>query len=183
MRSPDDGAPPGAGTPLAGARDWDAFARLYDEYEARLYRFARLLLPGQAALAEDVVADTFIKVHRAWVDGRVENFFGYARQTLVNHVLGLFRREQTSERYLAGARAEAEQSERPVDDRVVEAQAVFDALATLPDRRRTAVVLRYYEDLPNDEIAQIMGISVGAVKAHVFAGLAQLRERLTGASS
>jgi RNA polymerase sigma factor (sigma-70 family) len=182
MLDSEDGTPTGGVTPPAEARDWDAFARLYDQHEGRLYRFARLLLPGQAALAEDAVADTFIKVYRAWVDGRVDNFFGYARQALVNHVLGMFRRQQTSERYLAGVRARPEPGERPLDDAVVDAQAVFDALATLPDRRRTAVVLRYYEDLPNDEIAEIMGISVGAVKAHVFAGLGQLRERLTGGS-
>jgi RNA polymerase sigma factor (sigma-70 family) len=169
-------------TPPDDGQNWDAFARLYDQYEARLYRFARLLLPGQAALAEDAVADTFIKVYRAWADGRVDNFFGYARQSLVNHVLGMFRKQQTSERYLAAVRSRPEPGDRPLEDTVVDAQAVFDALATLPDRRRTAVVLRYYEDLPNDEIADIMGISVGAVKAHVFAGLGQLRERLTGAS-
>jgi RNA polymerase sigma factor (sigma-70 family) len=182
MLDPDDGTPSGGVTPPVGARDWDAFARLYDEHEARLYRFARLLLPGQAALAEDAVADTFIKVHRAWFDGRVDNFFGYARQTLVNHVMGMFRRQQTSERYLAAVRAEPEPGERPLDDTVTDARTVFDALATLPDRRRTAVVLRYYEDLPNDEVAEIMGISVGAVKAHLFAGLGQLRQRLTGLS-
>lgn len=163
-------------------RDWAAFARLYDENEARLYRVARLLLPGQAALAEDAVAETFIKVHRAWVEGRVDNFFGYARRTLVNHVLGTFRRQQTADRHLAVVGA-VERGERLIDDAVVDAQAVFDALENLPDRRRTAVVLRYYEDLLYDEIAQLMEISVGAVKAHVFAGLGQLREQMTGSAS
>jgi RNA polymerase sigma factor (sigma-70 family) len=163
-------------------RDWSAFARLYDEHEARLYRVASLLLPGQAALAEDAVAETFIKVHRAWVEGRVDNFFGYARQTLVNHVLGTFRRQQTAERHLAAVGA-PERGELRFDDAVVDAHAVFDALENLPDRRRTAVVLRFYEDLPYDEIAELMAISVGAVKAHVFAGLAQLREQMTGSAS
>jgi RNA polymerase sigma factor (sigma-70 family) len=163
-------------------RDWEAFARLYDENEARLYRVARLILPGQAAQAEDAVAETFIKVHKAWVDGRVDNFFGYARQTLVNHILGTFRKQQTADRHLAAVGA-PERGERLIDDSVVDAQTVFDALETLPDRRRTAVVLRYYEDLPYDEIAELMDISVGAVKAHVFAGLGQLREQMTGSAS
>lgn len=163
-------------------RDWAAFARLYDEHEARLYRVARLLLPGQAALAEDAVAETFIKVHRAWVEGRVENFFGYARRTLVNHVLGTFRKQQVADRHLASVGA-PERGERMVDDAVVDAQAVFNALETLPDRRRTAVVLRFYEDLPYDDIAEMMQISVGAAKAHVFAGLGQLRELMTESAS
>jgi RNA polymerase sigma factor (sigma-70 family) len=179
---PDDETPADRAMQQVEARDWDAFVRHYDANEARLYRFARLLLPGQDALAEDAVAETFIKVHKAWVDGRVENFFGYARQTLVNHVLGLFRKQQTAERYLTTVGPGNERGHRTMDDAVVEAHAVFDALATLPDRRRTAVVLRYYEDLSYDEIAQMMDISVGAVKAHVSAGLAQLRTLMTGAS-
>jgi RNA polymerase sigma factor (sigma-70 family) len=178
---PDDETPAKRSASSSEVRDWDAFVRLYDENEARLYRFARLLLPGQHALAEDAVAETFIKVHKAWVDGRVENFFGYARQTLVNHVLGLFRKQQTAQRYLTAVGPPGEHGSQMVDDQVVEAQAVFDALATLPDRRRTAVVLRYYEDLSYDEIAQMMDITDGAVKAHVSAGLAQLRALMTGA--
>ena len=142
-----------------------------------------MLLPGQEALAEDAVAETFIKVHKAWVDGRVENFFGYARQTLVNHVLGTVPQAADLRAVPDGVSGpDREHGQRTLDDAVVEAHAVFDALATLPDRRRTAVVLRYYEDLSYDEIAEMMGISVGAVKAHVSAGLAQLRELMTGAS-
>jgi RNA polymerase sigma factor (sigma-70 family) len=160
-------------------RDWEAFAREYDHHVGRLYRVARLLLPGQAALAEDCVAETFIKVHRAWMDGRVDNFFGYARQTLANHVLGLFRKQQTADRYLALVGPAPEMEGPAMDDAVVDAQAILDALADLPDRRRAAVVLRYYEDLSYDEIADLMGISIGAVKAHVFAALQQLRTRLT----
>jgi RNA polymerase sigma factor (sigma-70 family) len=167
---------------LAESRTWEAFAREYDAHEARLYRFARLLLPRQAALAEDVVADTFIKVHESWVDGRVDNFFAYARRTLLNHVLGLFRRQQTAERFLpllAVHRADGHHAM----DAVVDAQAVFDALAILPHRRRAAVVLRYYEDLPYDEIAELMGITTGAAKAHVAAGLQHLRTLLTPVDS
>ena len=117
-----------------------------------------------------------------WAEGRVDNFFGYARRTLVNHVLGTFRKQQVADRHLASVGA-PERGERMVDDSVVDAQAVFEALETLPDRRRTAVVLRFYEDLPYGDIAEMMEISVGAAKAHVFAGLGQLRELMTGPAS
>jgi RNA polymerase sigma factor (sigma-70 family) len=181
MVQSDEAAP--KADPDADDRSWDAFARMYDMYEARLYRVACLLLPGQSALAEDAVAETFINVHRAWSEGRVDNFFGYARQALVNHVLGLFRRQQTAERYLALVGTGGDDARPPLDHLVVEAKTVFDALGSLPDRRRTAMVLRFYEDLAYEEIADLMAISVGAVKAHVFAGVAQLRKLLEGAVS
>jgi len=59
-----------------------------------------------------------------------------------------------------------------IDDR----DLLLRALATLPRRTRAALVLRYFEDLPEAEIAQIMGCSVGTVKSSVSRGLARLRE-------
>jgi RNA polymerase sigma factor (sigma-70 family) len=67
-----------------------------------------------------------------------------------------------------------------IDDR----DLLLRALATLPRRTRAALVLRYFEDLPEAEIAQIMGCSVGTVKSNVSRGLARLREHeLIGAIS
>jgi DNA-directed RNA polymerase specialized sigma24 family protein len=158
----------GPGEP--GPEDWDAFARLYDEYAARLYRVACLLLPGQAAAAEDAVAETFITVHRAWIEGRIDDLLRFARSALVDHVVGTFRSHQ----------AAVGPPERPLDDDVADPPGLFAALARIPDRRRTALVLHLYEEVPYQGIAEAMDISVGAAEAHALAGVQQLRELIAG---
>jgi RNA polymerase sigma-70 factor (sigma-E family) len=163
------------------ARTWDEFAPLYDEYHERLYRVALLLCHGSSAQAEDAVAETFIKVYKAWSAGGVDNFFGYARQTLVNHVVGQYRHEQVANRYL-GAQAGDLRGERGTEDAVVDASTVFSLLEQLPPRQRAAVVLRFYEDLPYEQIATTLGVSVGTVKAQVSVGLQRLRTLMAEAS-
>jgi RNA polymerase sigma factor (sigma-70 family) len=163
------------------AEGWDGFAPLYDEHHERLYRVALLLCHGSQAAAEDAVAETFIKVYNAWSHGGIDNFFGYARQTLVNHVLGQYRREQVAKRY-AGTQAGDLRGERTTEDVVVDASTAFELLEQLPPRQRAAIVLRFYEDLPYEQIATALDVTVGTVKAQVSTGLAKLRAQLEVAS-
>ena len=159
------------------AVDWDAFAPLYDEHHERLYRVALLLCHGSRPAAEDAVAETFIKVHRAWAAGGVDHFFPYARRTLVNHVMGQYRSEQVATRY-QGVQSGDLRGVRPVEDTIVDATTAFEVLEQLPPRQRTAVVLRFYEDLSYEQIAQTMEVSVGTAKAQVSVGLQRLRALL-----
>jgi RNA polymerase sigma factor (sigma-70 family) len=165
--APGDGASAGGG--------WDDFAPLYDEYHERLYRIALLITHGSTAAAEDAVAETFVHVYRAWADGHVQNFFPYARRALVNQIMGGYRREQLAARH-AALQAGDLRGEQPLEDSVVDAQSTFELLRHLAPRQRTAVVLRYYEDLPYEQIATTMNVSVGTVKSEVSTGLRRLRE-------
>ena len=149
---------------------WDQFAPLYDEHHEHLYRVALLLCHGDRAAAEDATAEAFIKVHTAWAEGRVEQFFPYARQTLVNHVIGQARRQQVANRYLRRETADGRGS-RGTEEHVVDSDATFALLQKLPVGQRTAVVLRFYEDLPYDRIAAAVGVSVGTAKSQVSLGL------------
>lgn len=163
-----------AAPPPPPQRGWDDFAPLYDEHHVRLYRVALLLCHGSAAMAEDAVAETFIRVHKVWAAGSIENFFPYARQALVNHIMGQFRSEQVATRH-ASIQSADRRGQRTVEDAIVDAATAFDALEQLPIRQRTAVVLRYYEDLSYDQIASTMGVTVGTAKAQVSVGLQRLR--------
>ena len=165
---------PTAGEPSA-VGTWDDFAPLYDEHHERLYRIALLLTNGSTATAEDAVAETFVRVYRVWADGRVENFFPYARRALVNQVMGTYRSEQVAARH-AAVQAGDLRGELAVEDSVVDASSTFELLGQLPPRQRTAVVLRYYEDLSYEQIAEAMDVTVGTAKAHVSLGLQRLRE-------
>ena len=155
-------------------RGWEQFAPLYDEHHERLYRVALLLCHGSQAMAEDAVAETFLRLYPAWAEGRVENFFAAARQTLVNTVMVQFRDDQVATRY-AGTQPADQRELRHVDEAIADAASTFQLLEQLAPRQRTAVVLRYFEDLSYDQIASTMGVTSGAAKAQVSVGLQRMR--------
>lgn len=156
-------------------RGWDEFAPLYDEHHAHLFRVALLLSHGQRATAEDAVAETFIRVYQTWAITEIDHFFAYARQTLVRYMIGQERRRHVADAYLE-RQGEVVDDRPTIEDRVVATSATFAALAQLPGRQRMAVVLRYFEDLPYEQIAELMGVTTGTVKAQVWSGLRRLRE-------
>jgi RNA polymerase sigma factor (sigma-70 family) len=121
-------------------------------------------------MAEDAVTETFLRVYEQWVAGKVDNFFPYARQVLVSQVLG----ERHHDR--ATPRPGPERADRPLDESLVDASATFKLLEQLAPDQRTAVVLRYFEDLSYDQIASTMGVSPGAAKAEVSVGLQRMRD-------
>lgn len=147
---------------------WDEFAPLYDEHHERLYRVALLLCHGDDERAQDAVAETFLRVYERWVAGEVENFFPFARQTLVTQVLG---RQRDSSR----ARDRAARRERRRGGEIADASSTFQLLEQLEPAQRTAVVLRYFEDLSYDQIATTMGVTPGDAKADVSVGLQRMR--------
>ena len=187
-RGGDGSASREVGTGLTGERSvpgepdvdpWTAFEPLYDQHHERLFRVAVLLCYGNVADAEDAVAETFVSVHRAWLDSEIEYFFAYARQTLVHHVMARHRKQQTAERYFP-MQLDTDDGEFRIDEHVIDAAVLLEALAQLSPRRRTAVVLRFYEDLPYVEIAEVMRVSLGTAKSQVSVGLAHLRRLLEG---
>jgi RNA polymerase sigma factor (sigma-70 family) len=164
------GDAPGDEEPSPEPRGWDEFAPLYDAHHERLYRVALLLCHGDTAMAEDAVTETFLRVYEQWAAGKVENFFPYARQVLVSQVVGDRRHDR------AAPRAGSDRADRPLDDTLAGASATFKMLEQLAPDQRTAVVLRYFEDLSYDQIASTMGVSSGAAKAEVSVGLQRMRD-------
>lgn len=163
------------GEPSSAGGGWDDFAPLYDEHHERLYRVALLLTHGSTAFAEDAVAETFIRVYGAWAEGRVDNFFPYTRRALVNHIMGVYRSQQVASRHIALQSGDL-RGEQGLEDSIVDASSTFELLGQLAPRQRTAVVLRYYEDLSYEQIATTMNVTVGTAKAQVSVGLQRLRE-------
>jgi RNA polymerase sigma-70 factor (sigma-E family) len=144
---------------------------------ASLYRTA-LLLTGDAQLAEDLLQITMGKVYKSWARvSRVEHPRSYARAILA-HEAASWRRKRSSSELPSEIRADSATSPAH-DDRVVQADWIWQALQQLPTRQRAVVVLRYYEDLTGAEIAAALGISEGAVKAHAHHALRALEGTLT----
>jgi RNA polymerase sigma-70 factor (sigma-E family) len=154
----------------------DAFRAYFERQHASLSRLA-YLMTGEADVADDLAADALTEVWRHW--DRVQ---AAADPAAYGHgiVLNLARqwiRRRSRERLLS-----FESLRRHRESDVPAVLDVRGALRRLPERRRACVVLRYAFDLPEREVATILGISVGAVKSSTSRGARQLAE-LLGESS
>ena len=151
----------------------DMETAVWDEPLLTLYRdryepMVRLayLLTGDRAVAEELVQDAFINVHRSWE--RASNPSAYLRAAVVNATRSWGRRRTL----------EIHRAPRPADPYVQAADEMWDALQVLPTRQRAAIVLRYYEDLPDARIAELLGCREATVRTAIHRGLARLRQEV-----
>jgi RNA polymerase sigma-70 factor (sigma-E family) len=159
-------------------RDADeALIALYTAHYRSLVRLSTLLLYDVPA-AEDVVQDAFVAMHKSWRSLRdPDKALAYLRQAVVNRSRSRLRHLKVVERKAPAPMppgASAEHGAFAALDRT----SVIAALRELPDRQREVLVLRYYGDLSEAQIAEAMGISTGAVKSHASRGMSALRHRL-----
>jgi RNA polymerase sigma-70 factor (sigma-E family) len=134
------------------------------------------LLTGDAGDAEDLVQETFLRVAKRW--NRVESMdhpVAYARRILVNLVLdGAERRTRQRAELEPTAAEAADESARRALLQVDDLAEFRWAVAQLPPRQRAVLVLRYWEDLPVAEVADILGCSQGTVKSTASRAAARL---------
>ncbi len=134
------------------------------------------LLTGNRALAEDLVQDTFVRfVGRLHHLRDPEAFDVYLRRTIVNLSKNYFRRRAIERSYLE-RQAGQRQLERAEPD-VPAYETMRAALLRLPARQRAAIVLRYYEDLSEPVIADILRCRPSTVRSLISRGLRSLRQR------
>jgi RNA polymerase sigma-70 factor (sigma-E family) len=147
---------------------FDAFAR---GRMRELLRFAHVLT-GDPHRAADLVQDALERTLMSWDRVvRKDDPVAYVRRAIVNRNVSVWRRYHR-ERLVADA------PDTPYDPRSAERRFDADlwaALATLPPRQRTVLVLRYYEDLSEAEIARTLGVSVGTIKSQASKAMAKLR--------
>jgi RNA polymerase sigma-70 factor (ECF subfamily) len=163
------------------ARDLDThFEALVVHFQDRLYRFA-LRLSGNAQDAEEIAQDAFIRAYRALKSYPAERVRAMAlRPWLYQIALNVWKNRMRRKR-LPRAELDAE-IVSPADGPERQAEAamrgeeIMSALDGLPDRLRTAVVLRHIEGLSYAEIATVLDQPVGTVKSNVHRGLGALRE-------
>ncbi|KQW49244.1 hypothetical protein ASC77_11185 [Nocardioides sp. Root1257] len=140
----------------------------------RLYRTA-YAVAGDAASAEDALQGAYMKAYASWRRvSRAEHPEAYVRRIVVNEILGT-RRLGWWQRERPHAAPEPPGRVAPPDVGIVQHDAVWSAVQGLPPRQRAVVVLRYYEDLSEEQIAEVLGCSRGTVKSQASAALANLR--------
>lgn len=148
---------------------------LYRAHRMRLVRLA-LLLVDEPATAEDVVQEAFTGLHRHWGNLRdAAAAVGYLRTAVVNGSRSVLRRRKTARDYTPPHPVNARSAES-LAMLTAEHQAVVSALSQLPPRQREVLVLRYYGDLSEAEIAEAAGISKGTVKSTASRALDALQK-------
>ena len=154
-----------------------AVTELYSLHYRALVRLAALLV-RDTPTAEEVVQDAFVAMHGGWQRLRdAEKALAYLRQAVDNRSRSVLRHRTVVDKNLQKAPPDMPSAEHGALV-LLERHAVVAALRTLPDRQREAIVLRYYADLSEAEIAASMSISRGAVKSHTSRGMTALRAAL-----
>jgi RNA polymerase sigma-70 factor (sigma-E family) len=154
-----------------------AVTALFEEHYASLVRMARLLVDDRET-AEDVVMDAFTSLYRRWMAIRdPAEAHRYVRSCVLNGARSQLRRRRLRRRH------ESTSSQQDVvrdghETNEADRSTVTQLLATLPYRQRQVLVLRYFVDLTEAQIAYELGVSPGSVKTHASRGLAALARAL-----
>ncbi len=159
-----------------GRGEEDALSELYRRYGGRVFRFA-FSLTGRLELAEEVVQETFVAL---WKGAR-----GYAgRASVSTWILGIARNQSFAaiRREEKGARFPPDPPDLPDPQQELEAEActarVRKAVDELPAQQREVVFLAFYEGLPYQQIARIVGVPEGTVKSRMYHARRRLGEGL-----
>ncbi len=151
-----------------------AVTELYTTHYRSLVRLAALLV-RDIGTAEEVVQDSFVAMHGGWRRLRdSEKALSYLRQSVVNRSRSVLRHRVVVDRNAPKPPPDMPSAEHGAIA-LFERSAVISALRTLPARQREALVLRFYGDMSEAQIADAMQISKGAVKSHTARAMATLR--------
>jgi RNA polymerase sigma-70 factor, ECF subfamily len=161
----------------------DDLTRLVERHHASLLGFLYRMTGGDRAMAEDLVQDTFLRML-----GRIDSyryprpFKPWLYAIAVNLVRDYFKQAELRHTDSAPVRFEVQVAGTP-ETELVEAEQerrVADAMNALPLLQREALLLRYFQELSLDELAQVLHVPVGTVKSRLSLGLKRLKERLNG---
>ena len=154
--------------------DRDAQFMAFFEAEADALRRLATFLTGDAERGADLAQETLIRTYKHWHKVREEDPGPYARRILVNLIRSAHRRKLVERKHLTVVRDEPTHVARDTDEWLRLARA----LETLPPMRKAAIVLRFYEDMSEADIAAVLDRPIGTIKSDIHRGLAKLRPLL-----
>ena len=188
-RAPDAAVPVGLDGP--GRTADEAVTALYRAHALGLIRLAHIML-GDRPAAEDAVQEAFCGLYRRWAKlSDPERALQYVRSSVLNGCRSVLRKSGRERSWASraddgagdaddGAGGDTAGSAEAAVMAGEDAREVMQAVRALPDRQREALVLRFYLDLSDAEIAKAMGISPGSVRSNVHRALAALARSLEG---
>lgn len=156
------------------------FDRFVSDASPRLLRLA-VVLTGDQGEAEDLAQETFIRVHTRWRHVvSAQNVDAYVNRVMVNCHLASKRKRRVATARLTG---DVDSPGRDQLDVIAERDIIREALRGLPVRQRTALVLRFYEELETQEIASVMDISESSVRSAISRGMNELRSMIQSSNN
>ncbi|MGH9000597.1 MAG: RNA polymerase sigma factor [Acidimicrobiia bacterium] len=154
---------------------------LFDEHYVHLVRLAALMV-DDTGTAEEVVQEAFVSVQRRWDRLDPERAGAYLRSAVCNGARSALRHRGTVRRFLARQSEARQPDPHPPAETAGVASAtrgeVLEAIRRLPDTQRNVVLLRYFLDCSEAEIAAALGVSPGTVKTSAHRALAKLAPAL-----
>lgn len=157
--------------------DWQPnFEELIDQHQSMVYSIALRLL-GDSGIAEEVAQDVFLELHRNL--GRMESaehVVFWLRQVTVHRATDAQRRGFARYRFIAEELKDEVSSSEPSRASPLGIR-IEQLVASLPEAQKTAIVLRYQEDLSPEEIAALLPAPVATVKSNLQRGLKMLRDK------
>jgi RNA polymerase sigma-70 factor (sigma-E family) len=155
----------------------EAVTALYCTHYRSLVRLAALLVPD-TAVAEELVQDSFVAMHLAWRSlADSDRALSYLHRAIVNRSRSVLRHRMAAGKILP-EHAPGLPGADPAAIIKLEHSGLVSALRALAPRQREVLVLRYYADLPQAQVASAMGVSKGAVKNHTARAMSALRAEL-----
>ncbi len=145
-----------------------SFDDVYRASRPGLVRLAYLIV-GSSAVAEELVQEAFLRLHQRFTE--VDNPPAYLRVTVV-------RLCTTAKRRVAAEVERERRAQEPLTSGEHQIDETWDAIQQLQPDRRAVLVLRFYEDLPHDEIARVLGCPVVTVRTRLHRALADLRKEV-----
>ena len=161
-----------------GVRESDGgYAAFVREHTPALLRTA-YVLTGNALAAEELVQDTMVRLLPKWSKVEAADVpLAYVRRSLANQYVN--QRRRAARREFAFADVPEHADDRDPVAQLADRDHLWTGLGTLPDRQRAALVLRYYADLSDTDIADTLNARVGTVRSLISRGLATLRAEMT----
>jgi RNA polymerase sigma-70 factor (sigma-E family) len=134
------------------------------------------LLTGSACAAEELVQDALVRLYPKWDKVEAAEVpIAYVRRSLTNTFLNEKRRPSSRELVLDVLPETPDP--RNATDQLADRDEIWALLRTLPDRQRAALVMRFFHDLPDGEIAAALGCRIGTVRSLISRGLSSMREQ------
>ena len=162
--------------------DREAFRALYDVYKDRVYSIALYFFHGEQAVASDVTQQVFLKLMTTIGQFRGDAAFSsWLYRLVVNACLDVARRRTSDAVVAVRSPQEAIAATGPQEESYARAQlaaSVRAAMSTLPEKFRVAVLLRYFDDLSYEQMAEALGCSMGTVASRLSRAHKMLAERL-----
>jgi RNA polymerase sigma-70 factor, ECF subfamily len=160
--------------------DDTAFNHLVVRYQEKVYWVARRFVNNHDA-ADDVTQEVFCKVYDSLREFRGESsVFTWLYRITVNISLNSVRRQKVREFFRIDEMFDAKDENAVPPDEVLEREEqkrlIEEAIATLPEKQKSVFVLRYYEELPYEEISKVLKTSVGGLKANYFHAVKKIQE-------